>query len=248
MKRLWILIFFLPILMSGCTKEMQKFSDEDAIYMDKNRFQFPLDSLLYMFALLEEDVHVDTLWIPVRVLGRVADKDRPVQFQLSTGSNTAKEGIHFSFQPCSIKAGEITSRCPVVLYRTSDLKTEMKHFSFELVPTSDFPKIVNYDGFYPDYMSSTKKTFENRYRIRINDFLVRPDYWNPGDFLYTQFGSYSEVKFKLIIQVTGMEVWMNNLNMNDIHYYKAQLAYLLEAYEKEHGILYDEYGARVTFP
>src|SRR5689334_3734306 len=120
MRKENILILVLTALVgvAGCKQDAPTlFNQPDGIY-----FNTTTDSLQYTFAKYPNRM-VDTIKLPVTVLGSPANVDREIAVQTIQGADLpAKEGIHFKLlAPYKMPAQAVSTLLPIVVYRTTDL-------------------------------------------------------------------------------------------------------------------------------
>ncbi len=242
------LLLFLAITMLGasCKKsELTKYEQPDMVYVYKDAFNTKKDSSSYSFAIKANSLMLDTVYIPVRIMGLAADKAREVKLAPVNDLTTATDGIHYALLPYTIPAGAYSANLPVLVKRTADLKTKEFRLVLEIAETKDFkPGVPN------TIAGSSVAGAGLRYLIKLNDFLTKPANWDAS--LTSFFGTYSQAKHKFIIQVTGLAEYPYGcatcIAYGEMLYYKALCKSKLLEYEAANGPLIDEFGVRVTFP
>lgn len=166
--------------------------NETAIYQGNSAVYFSEttadDSLQYSFAsgLKSEDV----VQIPVRIIGKSANEDRAIAYEVSRES-TAKEGIHYKPLPgeARLPPGSVETTIDVtVVDGDSELEKSVVELIIELKAN---------DSFVLGFPENT------RVRLLITKQLVKPSYWDFPLSLY--YGSYSKTKHQLCIQVQGFD-------------------------------------------
>jgi hypothetical protein len=160
------------------------FKQQDGIY-----FNAAADSVIYTFAKYPHRA-VDTLMIPVSVLGSPSNADREIVVQVQNGSSiNAIEGVHFKLlPPYKMPAKKVTTNIPVVIYRTPDLDSLTSTFVLNVKPNSDFE------------LGITTKT---AIKIRTG-YLQKPATWGELGGSYwagysTNFGTWTKTKYKLVL-------------------------------------------------
>jgi hypothetical protein len=170
---------------AACTPDIPAvFEGADGIY-----FNAPADSIAYTFAKYPSRT-VDTVKIPVRVLGSPAGVDREIAIESLSGSDvTAKEGVHYKLlPPYKMPANTISTMLPVVVYRTTDLDSIKSVFQLRLKENSSFA------------LGITSKT-----SIKIKTgFLQKPATWGELTGLQwagfsTNFGTWTKAKYRVIL-------------------------------------------------
>lgn len=135
---------------------------------------------------------VDTLMVPVSLLGNTSSKDR--QFTIATMDTSianATEGVDYKLlNPYMLPANATSVNIPVVLYRSPALDSTAINFFLRTVSSKDFAP-SNYS--------------QSVYNIRVN-YLQKPASWDfassgvAGWAKYqTNFGSWTKTKYLLIL-------------------------------------------------
>jgi len=183
-------IFYIIILgailpFAACKEDVPTvFAEPDGIY-----FSAPADSMTYTFAKYPNRL-IDTLKIPVTVLGKAADKDRTISLEKLSGADiNGTEGVHYKLlQPYTLPAGKVSTTLPVVIYRTGDMDSLSFSFKFQLKANENFISGI-----------STKTSL----KIKVG-YLQKPPTW--GDFFGTQwagfgdnFGTWTKTKYKVVL-------------------------------------------------
>lgn len=185
---LHMLMLISPIIfcLHSCKKAEQKmYTDSSyAYFATDSLFNGQKDSLTYSFAIKPDSRIKDTVYIPLRILGLVAPTNRTVKV-VATGG-TAIAGTHYNIISSKIGANRIKDSVMIEMIKTPDLKTRTVSLQLQIAEGGDLP---------PGIKELTK------YKLKINNILTKPDNWNGlvGFF----FGTYSQVKHRFIIEVTG---------------------------------------------
>lgn len=187
-----------------------------------------VDSTLYSFALMP-GVEIDTLEIPVQILGFTSTRDREVSIVVEPEWTTATENTHFSLKPCRIAAGETTGIQKVIIHKTAGLEQQAVQVALKICDS-------------PDLLAGPVN--ERYYRIILTDKLTRPSDW------LRQFGEYSVVKHRFIIEVTGKGTNYSEWRRMAVIYQLSLLNDALFKYNNAHPghPLTDENGIPITFP
>lgn len=171
----------------GCKKsELTLYNSPASVYFDLTASQ--RDSLLYTFAYTPEKAS-DTVYLPVKLEGIRADKDRDFILKIDSDSTTAIAGKHYKAIEAaySIAANTGMLYVPIVLYNTDTLlQRSSVHIKFYLEATRSL-------GIAMPTLSQARLVFSSK--------LERPDWWSMwmGDY-------YSQIKHQLFIIVTGQTV------------------------------------------
>jgi Domain of unknown function (DUF4843) len=181
-----ILLLTFLLAFVGCSPdEPTLFNEPDAVY-----FSSPSDSVAYTFAKYPSRT-VDTLKIPVTVLGSPVASDREILLESLTGEGVnAKEGVHYKLlHPYKMPANKVSTLLPVVVYRTGDLDSISANIKLGLKENSSFT------------LGITSKT-----SIRIKTgFLQKPATWGEiGGIQWAGYGpnmgTWTKTKYKLILE------------------------------------------------
>jgi hypothetical protein len=184
-KEIAAILSTLIVVFIACKPEVPKmFSASDGIY-----FSAAADSIGYTFAKYPNRT-VDTVKIPVTVLGSPAATDRPITVEVLTGADVnAVEGVHYKLLgPYKMPANQVSTLLPVAIYRTGDLDSISATFKLGLKDNSSFK------------LGITSKT-----SIKVKTgFLQKPASW--GEFggiqwagYATNLGTWTKTKYKVIL-------------------------------------------------
>lgn len=241
----YILAPVFLLWLTSCSKsELTAYEQPGSIYIYKQMYGTTNDSITSSFAIKSAGLQVDTVFVPVRIMGNAVHKDRVVKLEAWADSSTAVEGVDYVFLPYVVPADSFTAKLPVVIKRTAEQKTKELRLMLRVVASADFlPGAVgNTSGSIP---GATLK-----YLIKINDFLTKPSNWD--SFLVYYFGTYSQVKYKLVIDATGRFEFLtsgdNAVSTASMIFYALQAQQLQAEYEANNGPLLDENGNAITFP
>ncbi|WP_161964193.1 DUF4843 domain-containing protein [Chitinophaga flava] len=241
MKQLYIFITGLLVIFSSCKKTEVMSYDEPA----RAYFLIPYeadspDTLNYTFAIKPDMLLIDTVRLPVRIMGAAATTDRIVGVQPVADSTSAVAGQDYLLLPTVVKAGAFTGNVQVVLKRNATMKTKLLRLSLQIVPSADFQPGVDKLAFKNGWSGA-----KTRFRIRFSDMLTKPDIWDA--VMASFFGKYSATKYKFIIDVTGVSEFSRSIPYGAFSVYKTLCQEKLAAYELTNGPLVDENGERVSF-
>ena len=180
-----VILLAAILAFTGCKKdEPTLFAEHDGIY-----FSASSDSLYYTFAKYPNRT-VDTIKIPVTVLGNIASTDRTITIEKITEAGiNAVEGTHYKLlPPYTLPAGKISAVIPVVIYRTGDMDSLLISFKFQLKENESFTEGI---------------TAKTSLKIKVG-YLQKPPSW--GEFTGTQWAGYSanlgtwtKTKYKLVL-------------------------------------------------
>lgn len=249
MKHIQLALLFLTVLLLGaCQKEIGAYSDEPRVYFFERAADLAQTRITYKsFTFVTQPLAVtkDTFLVKVKIMGEKSAMDRVVRGRVIAKGSTAIEGKHFELIDGSVKADSLFGYIPVVLFRTDDIKDSAVNLNLGIADTKDFKRGVGEDSVIT---------------ISWSDNVVKPSNWDALIGLSYYFGTYSTVKWRFIISVTGVDNFplqqsgrippapgeYTNAGMLDIN---ALLKTALNAYNATHQpALTDERGQLVTFP
>lgn len=232
------LLFLLIILMISCKKDdIDFFSGEDGVAFYVNTGEGEADSLSYSFAFSRQERQRDTVYLKMRVLGAAAGRPRKVTVQAGAGS-TARAGIDYILPEVTIPADSLTVRYPVILLNSPEMVSRSFRLFVEVVDSDDLKvgAIGREIGF---------TTAVSTIKIDVSNMLVQPSYWNN---LYGPFGTYSAVKLRFMMSVTGLTDFSDTaIGIDGTYNLPVLLRNALTEYEAANGPLIDENGNRVKF-
>lgn len=184
-KNIFICCIITTVGFIACRQEVPTlFNEHDAIY-----FNAPTDSILYSFAKYPNRT-VDTIKVPVTVLGNPVNVDREITIEKAGGADVnASEGVHYKLLlPYKMPANQVTAQLPIVVYRTADLDSITATIKLAVKANSSFD------------LGITSRT-----SIKIKTgFLQKPATW--GEFAGLQWAGYStnlgtwtKTKYKVVL-------------------------------------------------
>lgn len=239
----------LPVLfawlITACRKsELTGYSQPDMIYFYKDFYNADKDSIVYSFAIKPNGLVADTVKIPMRIMGLASDYDRTVNIQMVADSSTAL-AQQYTILPTIVKAGMYTTNVPLLVKRMPELKTKDVRLLLEVAASDEF-----LPGVYNSTPSASRGGGSVRFPVRINDFLTKPSNWD--SFITYYFGAYSQVKYKLAIDVTGRTQFLTSgedpVTSSQMTFFKILCRNYLIDYNATNTPLKDENGTLVTFP
>ncbi|ANE53190.1 hypothetical protein SY85_24720 [Flavisolibacter tropicus] len=162
-----------------------RFETADGIY-----FNAAADSIIYSFAKYPNRL-VDTINIPVSVLGKPATQDREIGVMaVADTEGNAIENTHYKLlPPYKILANSTTALMPVVIYRSADLDNAPAVLKLQLKENDQFQLGI-----------SAKSSI----KLKVG-YLQKPPSWgDPTGFPWagasTNFGTWTKTKYKLILE------------------------------------------------
>jgi hypothetical protein len=190
MKRSYILIFLTGIFFYSCEEKPTLYNETDGLYFGT------ADTIMsYSFAKYPKK-EIDTIHVPVQVLGSTSLADRSIDINLlqQAGDSAAVEGVHFKLvADPKVAANSVTGTVPIVVYRTADLESgKMVRFAIQLKLNNDFPS---------QGIASKQKLIVNL------AYIQRPLNWGEFTGAITgyfagykdNFGTWTPTKYKLIL-------------------------------------------------
>lgn len=235
----YFIFFAILTLAFACKKEeVPTFSDKDGIafYYTGEETDF---ILAYSFALNAAPIEKDTVFVDMRITGKIADHDRLVKVRAGSAT-TAREGIDYSLPEVFIPAGQYAIKYPVVVFKTPEMANETFDLFLELEESDDF--ILGVVGREP----VTGTTNAVKAQVTITDRLSKPVYWDAFSLQY--FGEFSVRKFQFMIEVTGLIDFSSaSIDAEDQVNMPVRLRNALNRWEAINGTMLDENGLPVTF-
>lgn len=235
-------------LLASCKKDEISATSEAApgVYFiyDTDR-PVNIDSVSYTFVEKASTVVTDTIWLPVRISGDIADHDRGINLVAVNEGTTAVKDKHYKFLNYTMPKGSFTTRLGVVLLRDASLLNTSVALNLQLQPSSDFSTLMK-----DTLMGDGRYYSRNKIRIIFTDRLLKPDNWE--SYLIAFFGSYSNVKFRFITGVLGVSTFSttgpNPVNYPKMQFYQNTVRNALLEYTTANGPLVDENGNEVVIP
>lgn len=192
---------------TACQKDILMTYDHSAnIYFELNSAQ--RDSIVYTFAY-DMTKAVDTVFIPVRLMGHRIAEDRYYQAYIEQDSSTALVDVHYKAleNRYSLFAGRGQDSLPLIVYNTPDLESKSVGLIVKLMTSDDLG-------------------IENNKLIRayvvLSAQLEQPNWWSMWA------GAYSRVKHQLFLLVTDQrELSMDGLDAPKNLYFVNLLTQML---------------------
>ncbi|MCO4291881.1 DUF4843 domain-containing protein [Solitalea sp. MAHUQ-68] len=222
MKRLSYIAFIASVLLlNACTQ------DDIASYEQDARIYFRIpgefntkesrDSLVYSFPFHPTAVEKDTIWFEANIMGNAAPKDREFKIEVDTANTTAKVNVDYKIVDSIIPAGVFKKNIPVVIYKTAELIASGKPLRLQLNAVENQNFKVGYDRF-------------NKAVLVWGSKFIKPANWD-GQNYEKAFGSFSQKKVQLILDVCKITQLPNPDNIDMIGYYNL----LLRAYVADYN-------------
>lgn len=186
------------------------------------------DSSLFSFLAIP-DKDTASVALPVQLVGNPANRDRVYKMSVVSALSTATDSNYFLPASFTLKAGQVTDTARIIVRKSAVISVHPVKLVLRLDSTSDLN------------VGQTEYSVSILY---ISNILSKPDWWN--DYVAGYFlGDYSDKKYKLFIQVTGVA----DLDPDDdaqLRYYTIEFKnYLLK--EKDAGrTVYEDDGSEMT--
>lgn len=231
-KLLFIGLSFLFVFAS-CENDGFYYKDEARVRL-KAPYEWALgtDSLDFSFVKYPGSVTEYNLPVTIYLMGNPENHARTVNLAVNATKTTAQEGQYAFPAQVVLPADSFSVIFPVCLKRTADLQEKGVHLYIEILESSDFKIGVSE---------------ENHLLIKWSDVLTRPANWNE---LVEFFGTFSIVKYRFIIETTGVtEFSAQKMSWALLTNYRILCVSALNAYNETHpgNPLKDENGQYVTF-
>ncbi len=243
-KHVFVPVLFVSMMVACKKSDLTSYTQPDMIYFYKNYYNTDKDSIVYSFAIKSDALTTDTVKIPVRIMGVASDRDRTVNIRVVADSSTAL-GDQYTLLPTIVQAGSYTAEVPLLVKRTPELKTTEVRLLLEVGESADFKA-----GISNSSSSSSRAGGSTRFPVRINDFLTKPSNWD--SFITYFLGAYSQVKYKLVIEITGRTQFLTSgddpVTISQMTYFKILCRNYLADFNAVNPPLVDENGVLVTFP
>lgn len=187
MKRFkkYLLIFSVIPILTACEKQPELFKETDGLYFGGADGQ-----LSYSFAKYPKKL-LDTIYVPVNILGEAANVDRSISVDyVKADDMEGVEGQHFKLpEQAVMPANAYKTVVPVTVYRTSDLEDRPVKFKLKLNQNNSFPGLG----------------ITNQQTIIVSlAYIQEPANWGTfsGTFFAgysANFGTWTKTKYKLIL-------------------------------------------------
>src|SRR5690554_2428799 len=129
-------LIVVVLFLGGCAKESILSYGLDTkvnIYKDSRNAQ--RDSATYSFAVMPPDADQDTVFIPIRIVGEVSDRDRKVNYDVLSKSNASE--ANYALLPAFIPAGEFDGVIPILVKKTEALMSQEMRLWIRIISSED---------------------------------------------------------------------------------------------------------------
>ena len=220
MKRI-LLILGIFCFFSACERDnIMKYSDKAYVQFTRSM----VDSVEFSFTFYPNKDTVEYA-LSVKLVGDPVDRDREYRVTVIDDYTTATSNHYILPERWILEKNEISSKENLKLIRTSDVQTTPVRLAVRLEPTDDL---------------ALGQTSCCARILWINDMISRPAWWN-SVIENSYLGSYSDKKYRLFIQVTGI----GELNSDDAincRYNALLLRKYLKEQEELDNTVYEEDG------
>jgi hypothetical protein len=200
MKKSLLFAMALGVAFAACSKEEVPLYDTENVHFIE--FVAPTEDTATFSFMFHPEVEAGAAYdlaIPVKILGQANAKDREYKVTVVDSLTSATEGTHFTMpEKFVFRAGLFEDTLFVKLHRTADLKT---------VKVTLGLRIENNNVFY-----AGQTTYRESIWV-ISDQISQPAWWTTyatdryESVEYMFLGEYSDKKYGLLIEVTGVSDW-----------------------------------------
>ena len=236
MKKIIITLFGLVsglFLLTGCENEGFYYQDEARVRLEgPYKWTVGTDSLEFSFITSPPGIDEMVMDITLYVMGKSTDHDRTANIIVVNELTTANNDHYTCQSQVTIPAGAYYATFPLTLKRTADLQEQTVKLYLRVEESEDFKVGVRE---------------KDHLLVKWNDILSMPKNWSD---LVEFFGSFSMVKYRFIINVTGVtEFNTTTMSWSQLMNYKIIVKNALDEYNAGHpdNPLKDENGQFVTF-
>jgi hypothetical protein len=206
----YILLVILAAVFNACEYEtLPVYSGENQVYFnyadDLYDANTPvIDSLLVHFGYDIVPKADTTITVAIKIMGSIADYDRPVDFIIIDSLTTAVVGqdIELLKDKSFITANKVTGKIAVKLKNTENLNDTVLRVAFLLVENQHFK--ADYDQTRYASINNKGNIASNRYRILFDNSSDMPNLWAHATYAVrfnTFFGPYSTKKFRIMCEL-----------------------------------------------
>jgi hypothetical protein len=175
--------------MTNCSKDaVDEYGQTNYVYLADTKTSInEVNPIEYSFAF-HPGIDIDTVPVLFKLVGKLSGEDRPVAITVDGSHTTALEGDYELPETIALRAGRTLDTIALVLHNSARLKTAKFKIRLLLNENEHFRLGP------PD----------NRFvEITFSDMITRPKWWTvvvEVNFL----GTYSDAKYRLFIEATGI--------------------------------------------
>lgn len=239
----------------ACKKEeLKTYTEKARIYLDLSKATIytprpgsTAGNIVVNFGTKLGSVVTDTITLRLTVTGHASDKERTFTFSRNQAAGDAKEGTDFEIlnKTFVIAAGKYDSTIKVVLKRTLEMRLHDAVFGYGLKANDNFELGLENDTLA--FVTSTSQNIRlSGLKFTVRDVVTKPANWD--SFIKTYFGTYSDVKYRFVIDVLKVFQIASSTSKRTMDTHKSKLVAALNTYNATHPEpLKDENGQLVTF-
>ncbi|NTD99218.1 DUF4843 domain-containing protein [Agrobacterium tumefaciens] len=242
----YLLSILIVACLFSCKKEtVETYQGKDGVSFFAYNYELLHTTAVrsYSFALQETQKQRDTLFIPMRITGKLTDQPRTVMLKTAQGT-TATAGVDFELKEFTVPAGASKFNYPLILLNSTGMASNIYRIVLEPAETKDF--ILGTLGETP--ATTTKFPEENfRYlKVDVTSQYIEPGYWSS---IAGNFGEFSAVKYKFMVKTLGItDFSYDKIGSDGVLNFSVTLSNALAAYVAANGPLLDENGQEISFP
>lgn len=156
------------------------------------------DSMEFSFARIDKTIESAITFMPVTVVGEVANVDRKFSYKVLETS-TAVKGEDYEILDAFIPANKIHGGIVVEIFK-KNVKSEgaYRYLDVELIPNENFT--VQYDSITRSAVKTTEKVSTLTFRLSLNSSLTAPQYWSAYEIGY--FSTKKALKFMEVVNMS----------------------------------------------
>jgi hypothetical protein len=158
-----------------------------------------------------------TIQIPVRLLGRLANTNRPVSAEIIRSESSAIPGVDIEILPSFIPADSASGYLSVRIINSEKLTKNQILARIRLTPNEFFHTDMN---FFPGAQAGLE------YNIYFDSMSDMPNLWKDSRGLNQYFGKWSKVKENLLCELLGITRDWFMYNAEDLAIYGSPDAVL----------------------
>lgn len=229
MKKIFEFIIILGIISSikGCKEE------NIMLYNDNNYIQFTsftMDSTIFSFLGFPND---DKALYPleVEVVGFPSNKDREYKVVVVNEYSNATNANYVLPEKFIVKAGSVIDTCWITLKKTPELSKKALRLAVKLEDSADFR------------LGQSDKLGQI---IWINNIISKPNWWTL-DVITNFLGNYSDEKFRLFIEVTGVADF-DSSNLGEMRAYAVMFKNYLHKEKEANRTVLEKDGTEMIIP
>jgi len=208
------------------------------------------DSVNYSFASAGDVTEV-TQYLTVKIMGNVADYDRPFTLKVDEERSSAIRGVHFDFEEndCVILANTARTSVPVTLFRHADLTTGYFRAEFYLESNEYFTTELEQYKSMASWSATGDTLCGTRYTIRFSEILTRPTlmWMTQAEDLFGEWSPNKETLINQLLGYTHTDWTRGNVSYGELMFAVKQLRRQLQEAADAGNPVLDEDGSYMQF-